>query len=79
MIIQGFPMNQQSKDNQPDQPILPEVDNIVAVGAGKGGVGKSTIAVHLAVGLKRKGFKVGLLDCDIYGPSIATMTGIEGA
>ena len=72
-------MNQQSKDNQPDQPILPEVDNIVAVGAGKGGVGKSTIAVHFAVGLKRKGFKVGLLDCDIYGPSIATMTGIEGA
>ena len=59
--------------------LLSGVKNIIAVGAGKGGVGKSTIAVHLAIGLRRAGSAVGLLDCDIYGPSIAMMTGIEGA
>ncbi len=57
---------------------LPNVKNIVAVGAGKGGVGKSTAAVLLAYGLHRSGAKVGLLDADVYGPSIPTMTGIEG-
>ncbi len=57
---------------------LPGVKNIVAVGAGKGGVGKSTIAVHLAIGLGRRGLKVGLLDADVYGPSIATMLDFEG-
>jgi len=54
------------------------VRNIIAVGAGKGGVGKSAVAVHLAVGLQRAGAEVGLLDCDVYGPSIAKMLGIEG-
>ncbi|MCH7792164.1 MAG: P-loop NTPase, partial [Planctomycetes bacterium] len=49
---------------------LPGVTHIVAVGAGKGGVGKSTIAVNLAVGLARKGLVVGLMDGDIYGPSL---------
>jgi len=49
----------------------------VAVGAGKGGVGKSTIALNLAVGLARKGHAVGLLDGDIYGPSMPTMLGLE--
>jgi len=64
----------------PTGPIeLPNIRNIIAVGAGKGGVGKSTIAVHLALGLERTGAKVGLLDADVYGPSVATMTGIEGA
>lgn len=57
---------------------LPDVKNIVAVGAGKGGVGKSTAAVMLAYGLKRSGATVGILDADVYGPSIPTMTGIEG-
>ena len=57
---------------------LPGVESIIAVGAGKGGVGKSTLAVHLAVGLQRRGAKVGLLDADVYGPSVATMLGIEG-
>ena len=57
---------------------LPQVRNILAVGAGKGGVGKSTIAVNLAVGLQRAGAKVGLMDGDIYGPSIPTMLGIKG-
>ena len=58
--------------------VLPGVKNIVAVGAGKGGVGKSTAAVILAYGLHRSGATVGLMDADVYGPSIPTMTGIEG-
>ncbi len=52
---------------------LPNVKNIIAVASGKGGVGKSTVASNLAVGLVKKGFKVGLVDADIYGPSIPTM------
>jgi ATP-binding protein involved in chromosome partitioning len=55
------------------------VKNIVAVGAGKGGVGKSTAAVLLAYGLHRAGAKVGLMDADVYGPSIPTLTGVEGS
>jgi len=57
---------------------LPQVKNVVAVGAGKGGVGKSTIALNLAVGLQRAGAAVGLMDGDIYGPSMPTMLGIKG-
>ncbi len=56
---------------------LPGVKHVVAVGAGKGGVGKSTVSVNLAVGLARMGAKVGLLDGDIYGPSIPTMLGLD--
>lgn len=56
---------------------LPGVKNIVAVGAGKGGVGKSTCAVMLAAGLKRAGARVGLMDADIFGPSIPKMMGLE--
>jgi ATP-binding protein involved in chromosome partitioning len=56
---------------------LPGVKHIIAVGAGKGGVGKSSIAVALAVGLARKGRAVGLLDGDIYGPSLPTMLGLQ--
>lgn len=55
---------------------LPGVRHIIAVGAGKGGVGKSTIAVNLAVGLALRGRAVGLLDGDIYGPSLPTMLGL---
>ena len=56
---------------------LPNVKHVVAVGAGKGGVGKSTLAVNLAVALSRMGAAVGLLDGDIYGPSITTMLGLD--
>jgi ATP-binding protein involved in chromosome partitioning len=56
---------------------LPNVRQIIAVGAGKGGVGKSTVAVNLAVGLARFGARVGLLDGDIYGPSAPTMLGLD--
>lgn len=56
---------------------LPGVENIVAVASGKGGVGKSTIAANIAVTLANKGFKVGLIDADIFGPSIPKMFDIE--
>ncbi|MGH7176858.1 MAG: Mrp/NBP35 family ATP-binding protein [Tepidisphaeraceae bacterium] len=58
--------------------VLPQVKNVIAVGAGKGGVGKSTIALNVAVALHRAGAKVGLMDGDIYGPSMPTMLGIRG-
>ncbi len=56
---------------------LPGVRHVLAVGAGKGGVGKSTVAVNLAVGLARRGHAVGLLDGDIYGPSMPTLLGLD--
>ncbi len=57
---------------------LPQVKHVIAVGAGKGGVGKSTLALNLAIGLRRTGLNVGIMDGDIYGPSMPTMLGIKG-
>ncbi|MGM9774452.1 MAG: P-loop NTPase [Candidatus Egerieousia sp.] len=56
---------------------LENVAKVIAVASGKGGVGKSTVAVNLAVALAKKGYKVGLLDADVYGPSVPKMTGTE--
>lgn len=71
-VAQATPQQRAAQSN-----LLPGVKHIVAVGAGKGGVGKSTIAVNTAVGLARQGARVGLMDGDIYGPSLPTLLGLD--
>src|SRR6201994_2720583 len=56
---------------------LPGVTYVVAVGSGKGGVGKTTVSVNLAVGLAKLGYKVGLMDADVYGPNVPLMMGVN--
>ena len=66
-----------AQEKQAPRPILPGVKNIIGISSGKGGVGKSTVAANVAIALAARGFKVGLLDADIFGPSMPRMFGVE--
>ena len=74
----GHTHAQPPADPQKETPGLPGVGAIIAVASGKGGVGKSTLAANLALGLAASGLKVGLLDADIYGPSVPRLMGLKG-
>ena len=67
----------QSPDPFADRAKLPGVEKVIAVASAKGGVGKSSVAVNLALALSAEGHKVGLLDADVYGPSVPTMLGLD--
>lgn len=81
-VVVRFPLveqggGQQQQVAQEEEILIPDVKNVILVGSGKGGVGKSTVALNLALAIKRKGARVGLMDADIYGPSIPTMLGAK--
>lgn len=73
-VVKGIP----TEAMQARRKILPDVKNIIAIASGKGGVGKSTITANLAGGLAKAGYKVGIVDADIYGPSMPTMFDVVG-
>lgn len=68
----------QARPGPPQREAVPGVRHIIAVGSGKGGVGKSTVAVNLALGFAAEGLRTGILDADLYGPSIPKLLGLEG-
>jgi ATP-binding protein involved in chromosome partitioning len=73
------PMPSGTTPPQPERPPIPGVKSLIAVASGKGGVGKTTVAVNLAIALRRLGSSVGLLDADVYGPNVPLMLGTEEA
>ena len=76
--VQAAPQTPGKRPGPPPKTPVPGIRHIIAVGSGKGGVGKSTCAVNIALGLARQGLKVGILDADLYGPSLPKLLGIEG-
>jgi ATP-binding protein involved in chromosome partitioning len=70
-------MATQAPPQGPPKLPIPGVENIIAVGSGKGGVGKSTVAVNLAITLSKLGYSVGLMDADVYGPNVPLMMGVR--
>src|SRR5437879_5709954 len=72
-----FTANVQQGRSQIKDNLIPTVKNTIAISSGKGGVGKTSVAVNLAVGLALQGAKVGLMDADVYGPNVPMMMGVE--